>query len=245
MNRRSISETKKWLGAAQTITEALPFMRRYTGKSIVIKYGGHAMGDAELAHIFASDIVLLKQVGIHPIVVHGGGPQIGEMLKRLAIKSEFVDGLRITDGATVEVVEMVLSGTINKQIVAAINAAGGSAIGISGKDGGLIQARKLRRTQRDQDSNIENLLDLGFVGEPEEIRPQVLTALKDSGMIPVIAPIGIGGEGETYNINADTVAGAIAEAVNAARLLMLTDVSGVMDQSGTLFSDLTVAQVRD
>ncbi len=244
MDRRSISETKKWLGAAQTITEALPFMRRYTGKTIVVKYGGHAMGNAKLAGLFASDIVLLKQVGIHPIVVHGGGPQIGEMLKRLAIKSEFVDGLRVTDGATVEIVEMVLSGTINKQIVAAINAAGGTAIGISGKDGGLIRASKLRRTVRDEESNIERLLDLGFVGEPEEVRPQILTALEHSGMIPVIAPIGVDAAGETYNINADTVAGAVAEAVHASRLLMLTDVAGVMDKTGALFTELTTDQVR-
>ena len=245
MTQRSFSETKHWLRTARTITEALPFMRRYAGRTFVIKYGGHAMGDAELAPLFASDIVLLKQIGIHPVVVHGGGPQIGQMLERLKIKSEFIDGLRVTDAETVEIVEMVLSGSINKQIVSAINAAGGTAIGISGKDGNLIQASKLRRSQRDENSNIEKILDLGFVGEPERIDPQILTSLEQSGMIPVIAPIGIGADGETYNINADTVAGAIAAAVGASRLLLLTDVIGVLGTDGELLTDLTVERVRD
>ena len=178
MNQRNFTDTKHWLRTARTISEALPFMRRYAGRTFVIKYGGHAMGDPELAEVFAKDIVLMRQVGIHPIVVHGGGPQIGRMLERLKIKSEFVDGLRVTDAATVEIVEMVLSGNINKEIVNAINAAGGTAIGISGKDGSLIQARRLRRSVRDSGSNIEKILDLGFVGEPEHIRPQVLTALE-------------------------------------------------------------------
>ncbi|MFQ5774035.1 MAG: acetylglutamate kinase [Kiloniellaceae bacterium] len=244
MTPKSFSDAKHWLRTARTITEALPFMRRYAGRTFVIKYGGHAMGDPELAQIFASDIVLLKQVGIHPVVVHGGGPQIGQMLERLKITSEFVEGLRVTDAEAVEVVEMVLSGTINKQIVNAINTAGGTAIGISGKDGGMIQASKLRRTLRDEQSNIEKILDLGFVGEPRQINPQVLTALEQSGMIPVIAPIGVGPAGETYNINADTVAGAIASAVGAARLLLLTDVIGVLGKSGELASELTVEQVR-
>ncbi len=244
MTKRNLTDTKHWLRAARTITEALPFMRRYAGRTVVVKYGGHAMGDADLAGLFASDIVLMKQVGIHPVVVHGGGPQIGEMLERLKIKSEFIDGLRVTDAATVEVVEMVLSGTINKQIVSAINAAGGTAIGISGKDGNLIRASKLSRTYRDEHSNIERVLDLGFVGEPDEIDPQPLVALEQSGMIPVIAPIGIGANGETYNINADTVAGAIAAALGAARLLLLTDVAGVLDKEGELISELTVEQVH-
>ena len=243
MTQRTLTDTKQWLRVARTITEALPFMRRYAGRTFVIKYGGHAMGDAELAGLFASDIVLMKQVGIHPVVVHGGGPQIGQMLERLKIKSEFVDGLRVTDAATVEVVEMVLSGTINKQIVSAINAAGGTAIGVSGKDGNLIQATRLSRTQRDESSNIERILDLGFVGEPAKINPQPLIALEQSGMIPVIAPIGIGAGGETYNINADTAAGAIAGALGAARLLLLTDVIGVLDKQGELIPDLTLAQV--
>ena len=245
MTPRSFSDTKHWLRTARTITEALPFMRRYAGRAFVIKYGGHAMGDPELARLFASDIVLLKQVGIHPVVVHGGGPQIGRMLDRLKIKSEFVDGLRVTDAETVEIVEMVLSGTINKRIVSAINAAGGAAIGVSGKDGDLIQASKLRRTSRDETSNVEKILDLGFVGEPQQINPRILTSLEQSGLIPVIAPIGVGAGGETYNINADTVAGAIAGALGASRLLLLTDVIGVLDKAGELISDLTVERIRE
>ncbi len=244
MSYKSISDTKHWLRTARTITEALPYMRRYSGKTFVIKYGGHAMGDQELSEIFARDIVLLKQVGIHPVVVHGGGPQIGQMLERLKVKSEFVDGLRVTDAATVEIVEMVLSGAINKQIVHVINAAGGMAVGLSGKDGGLIQARKLRRTRRDKDSNIESILDLGFVGEPQLVNPQVLTPLEQSGMIPVIAPIGVGANGETYNINADTAAGAVAAALGASRLLLLTDVVGVLDKQGELIPDLTARQAQ-
>ncbi len=244
MGKSTFSDAKNWLRTARTITEALPFMRRYSGRTFVIKYGGHAMGDEELAGIFASDIVLLKQVGIHPIVVHGGGPQIGKMLERLKIQSEFVDGLRVTDASTVEIVEMVLSGNINKQIVQAINAAGGSAIGLSGKDGNLIQATKLRRTVRDENSNIEKILDLGFVGEPEQINPRILTSLEQSGMIPVIAPIGVGPDGETYNINADTVAGAVAGAIGASRLLLLTDVTGVLDKQGEIIPELSIEQVR-
>ena len=234
----NFSETKHWLRTARTLTEALPYMRRYSGRSFVIKYGGHAMVDAELAEVFARDIVLLKQVGINPIVVHGGGPQIGQMLKRLAIQSEFIDGLRVTDAATVEVVEMVLAGTINKQIVAAIMKAGGNAVGLSGKDGGLIKARKV--TERHGDRQV----DLGFVGEPSEINPAVLRCLEGADIVPVIAPIGFGENGETFNINADTAAGAIAAAVKAARLLMLTDVAGVLDKSGTLLENLSVEQVQ-
>ena len=234
----NFSETKHWLRTARTLTEALPYMRRYSGRSFVIKYGGHAMVDAELAEVFARDIVLLKQVGINPIVVHGGGPQIGGMLKRLAIQSEFIDGLRVTDAATVEVVEMVLAGTINKQIVAAIMKAGGTAVGLSGKDGGLIKARKVTERRG------ERQIDLGFVGEPSEINPQVLHALERADIVPVIAPIGFGENGETFNINADTAAGAIAAAVKAARLLMLTDVAGVLDKSGALMEDLSVHQVH-
>jgi acetylglutamate kinase len=244
MLHKNITDTKQWLRAARTITEALPFMRRHAGRTFVIKYGGHAMGDAELARLFANDIVLLKQVGIHPVVVHGGGPQIGQMLDRLRIQSEFVDGLRVTDAETVEIVEMVLSGNINKQIVTAINAAGGTAIGLSGKDGNLMQATRLRRRSRPSDSNIEKILDLGFVGEPRQINPQLLTALEQSGMIPVIAPIGVGPAGETYNINADTAAGAIAAAIGAARLLLLTDVVGVLDENSELISDLKVSEAR-
>ena len=232
------------LAKAGVLSEALPFILRHSGKTVVIKYGGHAMGDDKLAASFARDVVLLKQVGINPIVVHGGGPQIGAMLERLRIKSEFVDGLRVTDRDTVEIVEMVLSGSINKAIAAAITAAGGRAIGISGKDGNLITARKVRRTRIESDSNIEKILDLGFVGEPTEIDPQLLEDLAHSDLIPVIAPLGTGSDGETYNINADTAAGAIAGAIEAARLLMLTDVSGVLDKDGKLIPDMSVDEAR-
>jgi acetylglutamate kinase len=230
--------------AAHTLAEALPYMKRYARQTIVVKYGGHAMGDAESARNFARDVALLKQVGVNPIVVHGGGPQIGDMLKRLKIKSEFIDGLRVTDAATVEIVEMVLSGSINKEIVAAVSAAGGRAIGLSGKDGGLIRARKLTRTKQDPDSNIEKVLDLGFVGEPEHVDPAILSNLTQADLIPVIAPIGIGSDGQTYNINADTVAGAVAAAVRASRLLLLTDVVGVLDREKKLLPRLTVGEVR-
>jgi acetylglutamate kinase len=244
MTRGSISDTKHWLRTAATLTEALPYLRRFSGETFVIKYGGHAMGEESLGEAFARDVVLMKQIGINPVVVHGGGPQIGAMLERLAIKSEFIDGLRVTDKDTVGIVEMVLSGQINKQIVTAINAAGGHAVGLSGKDGPLIEAQKLRRTQRDPDSNIEKILDLGFVGEPVQINPAILTVFKQSDIIPVVAPIGIGPNGETYNINADTVAGALAKAVEAAKLVMLTDIAGVMDGNGELISRMTPAQAR-
>ena len=243
MTYKNFPHAKQWLRTAKTLTEALPYMRRSTGHTFVVKYGGHAMGDERLAQIFARDVVLMKQVGIHPVVVHGGGPQIGAMLERLNVTSEFVDGLRVTDKKTVEIVEMVLSGTINKQIVTAINEAGGTAIGLSGKDGGLIRARKLRRTRRDPESNIEKILDLGFVGEPQAVNPQVLTPLEQAGMIPVIAPIGVGPNGETYNINADTAAGTIAAAIGATRLLLLTDVAGVLDPEGELMPEVTLQQI--
>tara|TARA_A100001037_G_scaffold306144_1_gene349513 strand:+ start:8377 stop:9285 length:909 start_codon:yes stop_codon:yes gene_type:complete len=232
------------LETARTLTEALPYMHRFSGQTFVIKYGGAAMGDDALQGAFASDIVLLKQVGINPVVVHGGGPQIGAMLDRLKIKSSFVDGLRVTDSATVEIVEMVLSGAINKQIVAAINDAGGTAVGLSGKDGRLITAKRLKRRSRDPDSNIERVLDLGFVGEPTKINGTVLESLAESSVIPVIAPIASGRRGETYNINADTAAGAIAGALGASKLIMLTDVPGVLDKKGELISELTPTQAR-
>jgi acetylglutamate kinase len=233
-----------FLRKAKTLSEALPYMRAYAGKTFVIKYGGHAMGDDELAKLFARDVVLFKQVGINPIVVHGGGPQIGAMLERLKIRSEFIDGLRVTDKATVEVVEMVLSGSINKQIVSAINEAGGNAIGLSGRDGNLIEARKLTRKKRDPDSNIEKVVDLGFVGDPHKINVGVLMELARSNVIPVIAPLGAGPDGTIFNINADTAAGAIAGAVGAERLLLLTDVAGVLDKKGALINAMTPAQVR-
>jgi len=235
---------EEWLAKAQTLSEALPFMRRYAGETFVIKYGGHAMGDPELAKLFALDIVLLRQVGTNPVVVHGGGPQIGEMLERLKIKSEFIDGLRVTDKETVEVVEMVLVGSINKAVVTAINEAGGSAVGLSGKDGNLIIAKKLRRTKRDPDSNIERILDLGLVGEPKEISPDILDMFDESDITPVIAPIGVSKTGETLNINADTAAGAIGAALAAKRLLMLTDVEGVLDKDGKLIETLTVSEAK-
>ncbi len=219
-------------------------MRRFSGQCFVIKYGGHAMGDSSLAADFARDVVLLKQVGIDPIIVHGGGPQIGAMLERLKIKSEFIDGLRVTDAETVEIVEMVLSGSINKQIVSAINTAGGRAVGLSGKDGNLMSVRKLRRTQRETDSNIEKILDLGFVGDPSHVASDLLESLTKADIIPVIAPIGVGEDGATYNVNADTAAGAVASAVGAARLLMLTDVPGVLDKTGELIADIGVEQAR-
>jgi acetylglutamate kinase len=234
-----------WLEKAGILTDALPFMRRYSGRAVVIKFGGHAMGDPALFKTFASDMVLLKQVGSNPLVVHGGGPQIGDMLKRMAIKSEFIDGLRVTDKATVEIVEMVLAGSINKLIAAAINEAGGRAVGISGKDANLIRVTKLTRTKIDPDSNIEKVVDLGFVGDPSEVDVSLLDTLTSGGFIPVIAPVGLGEDGETYNINADTAAGAIAGAADAKRMLMLTDVEGVLDSSGTLIHELTVSEARE
>ncbi len=223
----------------ETLIEALPYLQRYAGKTFVVKYGGHAMGDPELARDFAEDIVLLKAVGINPVVVHGGGPQIGAMLKRLEIKSEFIDGLRVTDAATAEVAEMVLSGAINKELVAWINAAGGKAVGISGKDANLVTATKVTRTKRDPDSLIEQVVDLGFVGEPEIIDRTVIDVLTAANIVPVIAPVGVGADGHTYNINADTMAGAIAAAIGAARLFLLTDVAGVLGKDGALLTDLT------
>ena len=229
---------------ARVLAHALPYLRRYAGATVVVKYGGHAMGEANLAKQFGSDIALLKQVGINPVVVHGGGPQINAMLKRLAIKSTFVDGLRVTDEAMVEVVEMVLAGTVNKEVAGLINGAGALAVGICGKDGGLIRARKLTRLRHDPDSHIERVLDLGFVGEPEEIDVRVIHALTGAGLIPVIAPVGAGEDGQTYNINADTAAGAVAGALSATRLLMLTDVPGVLDAEGRIVPELTIADAE-
>lgn len=229
---------------ADTLVQALPFLRRYAGVTVVVKYGGHAMGDEALAQKFGRDIALLKQVGVNPVVVHGGGPQINAMLKRLAIQSSFVDGLRVTDAAMVEVVEMVLAGTVNKHVAGLINQAGALAVGICGKDGGLIKARKLRRTVEDPDSHIERALDLGFVGEPESVDVRVIHALTGAGLIPVIAPVGMGDDGQTYNINADTVAGAVAGALGARRLLMLTDVPGVLNEQKQLIPHLSIEEVR-
>jgi len=229
---------------ARILSEALPFMQRYWGETVVVKYGGHAMGDPDLARKFASDIVQLKLCGINPVVVHGGGPQIGRMLDKLGIVSRFEDGLRVTDAATMEVVEMVLAGSINKGVVSDIQRAGGRAVGISGKDGNLCMAEKLTRTKRDPDSNIERVVDLGFVGEPKSINPALLKTILQSDAIPVIAPIGVSAGGDSYNINADTFAGAIAGALAATRLLFLTDVPGVLDKSGELIDALTVAEAK-
>ncbi|MDP3677238.1 MAG: acetylglutamate kinase [Novosphingobium sp.] len=233
------------LAKAETLTEALPYLQRYAGKTFVVKYGGHAMGDPELARDFAEDVVLLKAVGINPVVVHGGGPQIGAMLKKLGVESRFIDGLRVTDKETAAVAEMVLSGSINKELVGWIAAAGGKALGISGKDAGLVTARKVTRTSKDPDSNIESVVDLGFVGEPARVDTTILETTCAAGMIPVIAPIGAGEDGHTYNINADTMAGAIAAALGAARLFLLTDVSGVLDKQGALLTDLTPARIAE
>ena len=229
---------------ADILVQALPYLRRYAGITVVVKYGGHAMGDQTLAAQFGRDIALLKQVGVNPVVVHGGGPQINAMLERLEIPSHFVDGLRVTDASMVEAVEMVLAGTVNKHIAGLINIAGALAVGICGKDGGLIRARKLTRTVRDPGSHIERALDLGFVGEPESVDVRVIHALTGAGLIPVIAPVAMGEDGQTYNINADTVAGAVAGALGAQRLLMLTDVAGVLDANRQLIPDMTVAEVE-
>lgn len=244
MKTKELKTPESLLRTAATLSEALPYMRQFANETFVVKYGGHAMGDDSLSAKFAQDIVLLKQVGINPIVVHGGGPQIGRMLDRLKIQSSFVDGLRVTDAATVEIVEMVLAGSINKQIVQLINAAGGKAVGICGKDGNLIEARKLRRTSRDPDSNIERILDLGFVGEPTRINPDLLMEFAESDIIPVIAPIGVGENGETFNINADTAAGALAAALASAKLMILTDVPGVLNEKKELVSELTIREAK-
>ena len=233
------------LAKAETLTEALPYMQRYAGQTFVVKYGGHAMGDAEAARDFAADIVLLKAVGINPVVIHGGGPQIGAMLKKLGVESSFVDGLRVTDAETAKIAEMVLSGAINKELVSWISQAGGKAVGISGKDGGFVTAEKIERTTRDPDSNIERVVDLGFVGEPKSVDRSVIDTISGAGMIPVVAPIGVGTDGHTYNINADTMAGAVAAALGAARLFLLTDVPGVLNKAGDLLADLDPAQIAE
>src|SRR6266704_4732027 len=232
------------LDQARILSEALPHMQQYDEETIVIKYGGHAMGAEDLAKAFARDIVLLEQTAINPVVVHGGGPQIAQMLQRLGIKSEFAAGLRITDAATIEIVEMVLAGSINKQLVGYINEAGGKAVGLSGKDGNMVLARKLARSVADPGSNIEKVVDLGFVGEPEKVDVTVLTQILGRDLIPVLAPLATSKEGITYNINADTFAGAIAGALRAKRLLLLTDVPGVLDKSKQLIKELSVNDAR-
>jgi acetylglutamate kinase len=229
---------------AKVLSEALPYMQRYDRQTVVVKYGGHAMGDPSLAADFARDIVLIKQSGVNPVVVHGGGPQIGLLLERLNIKSEFKGGLRVTDRETVEVVEMVLAGSVNKEIVTAINSQGGKAVGISGKDANLMRAKRLERRWRDPGSDIEQIADLGFVGDPVAVDPHIIDVIINSDLIPVVAPIGVGPDGETLNINADTFAAALASALKAKRLLLLTDVEGVLDKNGQLIKSLTTAEAQ-
>jgi acetylglutamate kinase len=235
---------------AKTLAEALPYIQRYDRETVVIKYGGHAMGEEQVAKLFAADAVLLKMLGVHPVIVHGGGPQISAMLERAGVKSTFIDGLRVTDEATMEVAEMVLSGAINKEIANWITLAGKEAdvrgVGLSGKDARLITVEKVTRTKKDPDSEIEKMVDLGFVGDPKRVDPKLIEALiyADEDYIPVIAPIGVAEDGQTYNINADTVAGALAGALNAKRMLLLTDVAGVLDKKGELIRQMTVAEAR-
>ena len=238
---QDIKDKDSWEFKAQTLREAMPYMKKFSGETFVIKFGGSAMGNNFNIKNFAKTIVLLKQVGINPIIVHGGGPQICEMLDKLDIKSSFVDGLRITDQDTVKVVEMVLAGSINKMIVNEINQAGGKAIGISGKDANIIKAKKVTRIQKDPESNIEKILNLGYVGEPYMIDPEIFGIFEDSDLIPVIAPIGIGEKGETFNINADTVAGAIAASIQASKLIILSDVDGVLLPNKELVSHINRA----
>jgi acetylglutamate kinase len=229
---------------ARILSEALPYMQRYDEEIVVVKYGGHAMGDEHLAQAFAKDIVLLEQTAINPVVVHGGGPQIEAMLKRVGVQSQYADGLRITDAKTLEIVEMVLAGLINKQMVGHINEAGGKAVGLCGKDGNMVVARKLTRTVVDPDSHIEKIIDLGFVGEPEKVDTMVLNEILGRQLIPVLAPVAAAANGGTFNVNADTFAGAIAGALHAKRFLLLTDVSGVLDKSKTLIKELSVDDAR-
>src|SRR5215510_8967824 len=229
---------------ARILSEALPHMQRYDEEIVVVKYGGHAMGQEQTARDFARDIVLLEQTAINPVVVHGGGPQIASMLKRLGIKSEFAGGLRITDAATIEIVEMVLAGSINSQIVGFINAAGGKAVGLTGKDGNMVLARKVNRTVFDPGSNIEKIVDLGFVGEPEKVDTTVLAQILGRDLIPVLAPLATSAGGVTFNVNADTFAGEIAGALKAKRLLLLTDVEGVLDKSKSLIRELSANDAR-
>lgn len=236
--------TEDMVSRARVISEALPFMQRYDDRTIVVKYGGHAMGDQALARAFARDIVLLKQSGMKPIVVHGGGPQIGSMLEKLGIKSEFRDGLRVTDKVTMEIVEMVLAGAINKSIVSAINSEGGNAVGLCGKDGNMVLAEKVKLTKRNPATQLDEDIDLGFVGDPVQVNPTLLNNVAQDELIPVVAPVAPGVDGETYNVNADTFAGAIAGAMNAVRLLFLTDVPGVLDKQGRLIKELSITEAK-
>ncbi len=244
------SEDRSW-ATARTLAEALPYIQVYDRQTVVIKYGGHAMGDEAVAKQFAADVVLLKLMGVNPVVVHGGGPQISAMLDRAGVKSEFVDGLRVTDAATMQIAEMVLSGAVNKEIANWITEAGKQAdvrgVGLSGKDAGLLTVEKTRRTRRDPDSMIEHEVDLGFVGEPTKVDPKLIRGLiasESEDWVPVIAPIGVAEDGKTYNVNADTVAGTVAGSLQAKRMLLLTDVKGVLDQNGQVIRQMTVAEAE-
>ncbi len=240
---KSTAQTRDWIATARTLSEALPYLQRYDGATVVIKLGGHAMGSDAAMDEFARDVVLMKQCNVNPVVVHGGGPMINDMLKRLDIRSDFVDGKRVSDAATVEVVEMVLSGRINKRIVQAINRQGGKAVGLSGKDANLMVCEKDLVTVERDGREVE--IDLGFVGKPVEMNPEVLKNFLGSAFIPVVAPVGTGRGGETYNVNGDTAAGAIAAAMKADRLMLLTDVAGVKDADGAVLTQLSAANVRE
>jgi acetylglutamate kinase len=233
------------LRVARVLTEALPYIQRFTGKTIVVKFGGNAMVDAELHDSFARDVVLMKLVGMNPVVVHGGGPQIGSLLEKLNIRTEFVDGMRVTDAETMDVVEMVLGGSVNKEIVASINRSGGRAVGVTGKDGQLIRARKMQVTRDSPELDAPEIIDIGHVGEVDQIDTGVLNVILDSDFIPVIAPIGVGSDGSTYNINADLVAGKLAQVMQAEKLMLLTNVEGLLDGSGNILTGLSTAEVDD
>ena len=236
---------EKLIEKAMTLIEAMPYMQTFRGKTFVIKYGGNAMIDEKLKHSFAQDVVLLRFIGINPVIVHGGGPQIGTTMERMGKKPTFVSGQRVTDEETMDIVEMVLGGKVNKEIVNLINQAGGRAVGLTGKDGGLIQAKKLKMTKRSEETGETEIIDIGLVGEVTEVRPGALEALDAGGFVPVIAPVGVGAHGETYNINADLVAGAVAGALKAEKLILLTDQSGILDKDKNLISSLNKKKVED
>lgn len=235
----------KLIEKAHVLIEALPYIRQFSGKRIVVKYGGHAMVKESLKHSFAMDVVLMNYVGMHPIIVHGGGPQIGDLMKRIGKEPHFVQGMRVTDSETMHIVEMVLGGKINKEIVALINQHGGKAVGLSGKDGNLIEASKMKVYKKSPGSEQAEAIDIGLVGKVEAIRPQIIEVLDKKGFIPVIAPIGVGEDGETYNINADLVAGEIAAALQAEKLILITDVEGILDEKGSLLSSLKKEQIQE
>ena len=235
---------KKLIEKAKVLIESLPYIQQFSGKTVVIKYGGNAMVEETLKKSFALDIILMKQIGINPVIVHGGGPQIGEVMKKMGMEPSFVDGYRVTDSETMHVVEMVLVGRVNKEIVNLINTQGGRAVGLGGKDGSLIRGKKKRLKRQDKKDQPPEIIDIGMVGDVDSINPEILISLDNSGFIPVIAPVGVGKDGETYNINADLVAGKIAEALNAEKLVLLTDVEGIKNKSGELLSSLSPKEIN-